>query len=73
MLERHALLEALSGLTRQQRSVIVLRLFADQDEAEVARLLGCSVGTVKAHSSRGLQRLRDNFQLAGTSSDLVQE
>ena len=73
MLERHALLEALSGLTHQQRSVIVLRFFADQDEAEVARLLGCSVGTVKAHSSRGLQRLRDNFELSGSTFDLVQE
>ncbi len=73
MLVRHSLLEALAGLTRQQRAVIVLRYFADQDEAEVARLLGCSVGTVKAHCSRGLQRLRSDFQLTGTPFDLVQE
>ena len=73
MLVRHSLLDALAALTRQQRAVIVLRYFADQDEAEVARLLGCSIGTVKAHSSRGLQRLRDNFQLAETSFDLFQE
>jgi RNA polymerase sigma-70 factor (sigma-E family) len=73
MLVRHSLLEALGGLTRQQRAVIVLRFFADQSEAEVARLLGCSIGTVKAHSSRGLQQLRDDFQHAGTSFDLAQE
>jgi RNA polymerase sigma-70 factor (sigma-E family) len=73
MLIRRSLLEALGGLTRQQRAVIVLRFFADQDEAEVARMLGCSVGTVKAHSSRGLRRLRDNFEHSGTTYDLVQE
>lgn len=73
MLVRHSLLKALSRLTRQQRAVIVLRYFADQNEAEVAKLLGCSVGSVKAHSSRGLQRLRQDFQLTSTSFDLVQE
>jgi RNA polymerase sigma-70 factor (sigma-E family) len=55
---RAALLQALALLTRQQKAVIVLRYFADQSEAQVASLLGCSVGTVKAHASRGLERLR---------------
>ena len=36
----------------------MLRYFADQSEAEVARLLGCSAGTVKAHAARGLERMR---------------
>ena len=63
---RHALLEALSPLTRQQRAVIVLRYFADQSEAEVGRLLGCSIGTVKSHASRGLDRLRSDPRLAVT-------
>ena len=63
---RHALLEALSALTRQQRAVIVLRYFADQSEAEVGRLLGCSIGTVKSHASRGLDRLRSDPRLAVT-------
>ncbi len=47
-------------LTRQQRAVIVLRYFADQSDAQVASLIGCSIGTVKAHASRGLERLRAN-------------
>ncbi len=69
---RHTLLEALQELTRQQRAVIVLRYFADQSEAEVARLLGCSTGMVKAHASRGLSRLRTDPRFA-VSFDAVQE
>jgi DNA-directed RNA polymerase specialized sigma24 family protein len=38
--------------------VLVLRYFEDLPEAEVARLLGCSVGTVKSTASRGLARLQ---------------
>jgi len=52
--------------------VIVLRYFADQSEAEVARLLGCSTGTVKAHASRGLSRLRTDPRFA-VSFDAAQE
>jgi len=69
---RHVLLTALGELSRRQRAVIVLRYFADQSEADVARLLGCSVGTVKAHASRGLQRLRSDPRLTPTL-DAVQE
>jgi DNA-directed RNA polymerase specialized sigma24 family protein len=39
--------------------VLVLRYFEDLPEAQVADLLGCSVGTVKTHSSRGIRRLRE--------------
>jgi RNA polymerase sigma-70 factor (sigma-E family) len=49
---------ALDGLSRRQREVIVLRFLADLPEAEVARALGCSVGSVKQHASRGLATLR---------------
>jgi DNA-directed RNA polymerase specialized sigma24 family protein len=38
--------------------VIVLRFLADLPEAEVAKALGCSVGSVKQHASRGLATLR---------------
>jgi DNA-directed RNA polymerase specialized sigma24 family protein len=37
---------------------VVLRHVEDLPEAEVARLLGCSVGTVKSQSARGLAKLR---------------
>ncbi len=41
-----------------EREVIVLRFLADLPEADVARALGCSVGSVKQHASRGLAALR---------------
>jgi RNA polymerase sigma-70 factor (sigma-E family) len=55
--------QALVRLPRQQRAVLVLRYCEDLPEAEVAELLGCSVGTVKAHAHRGLRALRE--QLGG--------
>jgi RNA polymerase sigma-70 factor (sigma-E family) len=59
-LARYALLAAMVALTRQQRAVIVLRYFADESDAEIARVLGCSVGTVRSHAARGLERLRSS-------------
>jgi RNA polymerase sigma-70 factor (sigma-E family) len=49
---------ALSRLPWQQRAVLVLRFFDDLTEAQTADALGCSLGTVKSRSSRGLARLR---------------
>jgi RNA polymerase sigma-70 factor (sigma-E family) len=50
--------QALQELPRRQRAVLVLRYFEDLPEAEVASLLGCSLGTVKTHARRGLRALR---------------
>ncbi|MER6349678.1 SigE family RNA polymerase sigma factor [Streptomyces sp. NPDC001595] len=50
--------EALSRLTARQRTVLVLRYFEDLPEADVARALGCSVGTVRSTTHRSLARLR---------------
>ncbi|MBD0842533.1 SigE family RNA polymerase sigma factor [Streptomyces sp. TRM68416] len=49
---------ALARLTARQRTVLVLRYFEDLPEADVARLLGCSVGTVRSTTHRSLSRLR---------------
>jgi RNA polymerase sigma-70 factor (sigma-E family) len=56
--DRVALLAALMSLPVGQRSVVVLRFWLDMTEAQVAAVLGCSVGTVKTQGSRGLARLR---------------
>jgi RNA polymerase sigma-70 factor (sigma-E family) len=50
--------QALLRLTRRQRAVLVLRYFEDLPEAEVAEILGCSVGTVRSQSDRAKARLR---------------
>ena len=56
--QRVDLQRALLALPRRQRDVVILRYVADLPEADVARALGCSVGTVKTHASRGLGALR---------------
>ena len=62
---RMALRDALAALTGRQRAVLVLRLYDDLPEAQVAQILNCSVGTVKSAQSRALTRLREELRLAG--------
>jgi RNA polymerase sigma-70 factor (sigma-E family) len=69
MVDRELLADALERLPRRQREVVVLRYIADRSEADVARALGCSVGTVKSHAHRGLGALR--AQLATTPIGLA--
>lgn len=61
IVERLALVDALSRLSKRQREVVVLRYLAGYPEADVAEILDCSVGTVKTHASRGLTSLRSTL------------
>jgi len=54
-----AFVTAVQALPPRQRAVLVLRYWQQLTEAEAAEVLGCSVGTVKSTTSRGLARLRD--------------
>jgi RNA polymerase sigma-70 factor (sigma-E family) len=56
--DRDALWQVLLRLPPRTRAVLVLRYWEDRSEAETARLLGCSLGTVKSLASRGLARMR---------------
>ena len=58
LVSRLELVEGLRRLPRRQREVVALRYLADVSEAETARLLGCTPGTVKQHAHRGLAALR---------------
>jgi RNA polymerase sigma-70 factor (sigma-E family) len=61
---------ALDSLPRRQRQVVVLRYLADQSEAATAEALGCSVGTVKQHASRGLKSLRTRLDIPSLPEEL---
>ncbi len=56
---RLALARTLGQLTPKQRAVIVLRYYEDLPEAQVAEILGISVGTVRSQAHRTLARLRE--------------
>lgn len=55
---RVTLAVALRRLPKRQREAIALRYLAGLSEAEVAEALHVSVGSVKTHVHRGVQRLR---------------
>lgn len=56
--QRLDLAEALARLTSKQREVLVLRFYEDLTETATARVLGCSVSTVKSQTRHALERLR---------------
>lgn len=49
---------ALTQLGDRQRAAVVLRYFADLPLAEIAAVMGCATGTVKATLHQALDRLR---------------
>ena len=55
----------LRSLPARQRAVLVLRVFEDLPEAQVAQVLGCAPGTVKSTLARAVARLREDPRLAG--------
>ncbi|MGI8867777.1 MAG: sigma-70 family RNA polymerase sigma factor [Mycobacteriales bacterium] len=50
--------QALAALPPRQRSIVVMRYLDDLTEAQTAKALGCSIGTIKSQNARALQSLR---------------
>jgi len=70
---RQVIWRSLSGLPPRQRAVVVLRYFNDLSEAQAARVLDCSVGTVKSQTSRALARLRSIPELQSLLEEVGHE
>lgn len=51
------LADAIAALPYRQRTVVVLRYYADLSEAEIAAAMGCRPGTVKSLAARALTTL----------------
>jgi RNA polymerase sigma-70 factor (sigma-E family) len=56
--ERDVLWRALRTLPDRQRTVLVLRFYADATDDDIAATLGCRRGTVRSLASRALTTLR---------------
>lgn len=57
--DHDAIIRAVNLLAPRQREVVVLRFFADLSVSETAGAIGSSAGSVKTHTSRALERLRE--------------
>jgi RNA polymerase sigma factor (sigma-70 family) len=55
---RDRLYHALGALPARQRAAVVLRYYEDLSEIDTAAAMGCSVGTVKSQTAKGLAHLR---------------
>jgi RNA polymerase sigma-70 factor (sigma-E family) len=66
--DRWELIAALRGVPRRQRACLVLRFYEDMSVAQTAAVLGCSEGTVKSQTARGLTALRDVLAVADSMS-----
>jgi RNA polymerase sigma-70 factor (sigma-E family) len=54
-----------AALPPRQRAAVALRYYEGLSEAETARALGCSVGTVKSNTGRGVAALRRRAEDTG--------
>lgn len=61
--------EALAAVPPRQRATLVLRFYCDLDVEQAAAVLGCSPGTVKSQTSKGLAALRRMLEPARETGD----
>jgi RNA polymerase sigma-70 factor (sigma-E family) len=63
--DEQAMWEALAGLPRKQRVVLVLRYYEGFSDAEIATALQISRGTVRSQASRAVDKLRSAVRVDG--------
>jgi RNA polymerase sigma-70 factor (sigma-E family) len=69
--ETLALRQAIAALPARKRECVVLRYLIGMTEAESARVLGVSVGTVKSQTHKGLGLLRDRLDGTPAGTDAI--
>ena len=69
--DRLAVLELLAHLPARRRAVLVLRFFCDLSVEETAETLGCTTGTVKSQTARGLSALRTRLGAVGSPEEIT--
>ena len=67
--ERDVLWQALRRLPVRQRTVLVLRFYADASDEEIADTIGARRGTVRSLASRALAALRADPTVSGAFDD----
>jgi RNA polymerase sigma-70 factor (sigma-E family) len=70
---RATVVPALKRLSKRQREVVVLVHIGGLTQEEVADVLGCSLGSVKTHSSRALARLRRDLTSGAPARPSIKE
>jgi len=63
--ERMRLRSALAAVPARQRAAVVLRHYLGLSLEDTAAVLGCTVGTAKSQTSRGLAKLREVLSTDG--------
>lgn len=61
--------QAVATLPERQRATLILKIYQDLTHEEVARILGSSVGTVKANLFHALANLRKKLNQPGVAQD----
>ena len=57
--------EAIESLPNKQREVLLMRVYEELEYEEIARRLGCPVGTVKSRIHNGTNALKIKLKKAG--------
>ena len=60
--ESELLHRALMQMPEEKREILILSRFQELKYEEIARLLGCELGTVKTRIHRAIQELRETFR-----------
>ncbi|WP_240938184.1 sigma-70 family RNA polymerase sigma factor [Nocardioides sp. JQ2195] len=68
VVERDAVVRALSELTPKRRACVVLRYYHQLSVRETAAALGCSEGTVKSQTSDALRALKPLLETDDTET-----